>query len=403
MKHEITPEIQKALEIIEHGTVTLVSRDELIKKLQKGKPLRVKFGADPTAPDLHLGHAVVLSKLRQFQDLGHEIIFLIGDYTTRIGDPSGRSKTRPPLSPEDIEKNAKTYFEQVVKVLDPKKTIVRYNSEWLSKLSFADVIKLCGKVTLAQIIEREDFSKRVAEKAPIGLHELLYPLMQGFDSVELKADVELGGTDQTFNLLMGRTLQEQWNIEPQVVLTTPLLEGLDGVQKMSKSLGNYIGLWEPAQEAYGKLMSISDELMWRYYLLLCNKTEKEIAFMKHDVTTEKSHPMVLKKAMAHMIIARFWSPSDADMAQKNFESLFQRQDYSAAQEVKLPSSTTNPLWIVDLLKALGAIKTSSEAKRLIESSSVDIDGSVITDFKAMISWQAGMVIKVGKHRIYRLE
>lgn len=403
MKQSITPEIQNALEIIEHGAVTLVSRDELIKKLQKGKPLRIKFGADPTAPDLHLGHAVVLSKLRQFQDLGHEIIFLIGDYTTRIGDPSGRSKTRPPLSPEEIEKNAKTYFEQVVKVLDPKKTIVRYNSEWLSKLSFADVIKLCGKVTLAQIIEREDFSKRIAERAPIGLHELLYPLMQGFDSVELKADVELGGTDQTFNLLMGRTLQEQWNIEPQVVITTPLLEGLDGVQKMSKSYGNYVGLWEPAEQAYGKLMSVSDTLMWRYYSLLLLKTDEEIQRMKDEVATNTLHPMKLKKEMALGIVARFWSTQEAQDAQKQFEALFQNKDYSQATEVELSSDTPNPIWIVDLIKKLGAVKTSSDAKRLIESSAVHVDDVAVQEFKAEIKWKSGMVIKVGKHKIYKIK
>jgi len=388
--------------VIKNGTIQITPEDELLKKLATGKKLIVKFGADPTAPDLHLGHAVVLNKLRQFQDLGHEVIFLIGDYTARIGDPTGRSKTRPPLSDEAIAHNAKTYMEQVSKILDPKKMTLRFNSEWLAKLTFADVIRLCGSVTVAQIIEREDFAKRLAEKTPIGLHELLYPLMQGYDSVALKADIELGGTDQTFNLLMGRHLQETNDQAPQVIITTPLLEGLDGVNKMSKSLGNYVGLWEEAGTAYGKLMSISDELMWRYYHILCNKTQTEIENLKAGVAKGDLHPMNLKKSMAFMIIQRFWSEQEANTAQQQFESLFQQRDYSAANTVELSSETPNPLWIVDLLKALGAIKTSSEAKRLVESKAIEIDGATVEDFKATIIWKQGMIIKVGKHRIYKL-
>lgn len=390
------------LEIIKSGTIQVLPESDLLKKLSKGKRLKIKLGLDPTAPDLHLGHAVVLSKLRQFQDLGHEVIFLIGDYTTRIGDPSGKSKTRPMLSDEDIDRNAKTYFQQVARILDIQKTTVRYNSQWLSKLSFVDVIRLCAKVTVAQLIERDDFKKRLDEKLPISMHELLYPLMQGYDSVVLEADIELGGTDQTFNLLMGRHLQEQFGQEPQVIVTLPLLEGLDGVQKMSKSLNNYIGLWEKPDVAYGKLMSISDDLMWRYYLLLCAQTENEIARMKQGVTLGTLHPMTLKKEMAFSIIKRFWSPSEAEVAQQQFEALFQRHDYTAAREVLLPV-TTNPLWIVDLLKSLGALTTSSEAKRLIDAGAVEIDGTVINDFKAMITWQTGMVIRVGKHKIYKLK
>lgn len=396
-------DIKKALEILKSGTQQVIPEEDLIKKLSSGKKLKIKLGADPTAPDLHLGHVVVLSKLKQFQDLGHEVIFLIGDFTARIGDPSGKSKTRPPLSPEEIKTNAKTYLEQVGKILDIKKTIIKYNSEWLSKLSFEDLIKIAGKVTLARIIERDDFEKRLKENSPIGFHELFYPLMQAYDSVALQADVELGGTDQTFNLLMGRYLQEQFNQEPQVIITTPLLVGLDGVNKMSKSLGNYVGLWEKADVAYGKLMSISDELMWQYYLLLLNKTDVEILSMQKAVKDESAHPMNLKKEMAHKIIEKFWSKADADSAQVQFESLFQKKDYSAAQEVELPKGTKNPIWIIDLLKILKAIPSSSEGKRLLDAGAVHVDEEIIKEFKAEVTWKPGTVIKVGKHRIYKLK
>ncbi|MFA6263768.1 MAG: tyrosine--tRNA ligase [Candidatus Babeliales bacterium] len=394
---------KEVLEIITSGTVQVTPREDLVKKLLSKKQLTIKFGADPTAPDLHLGHAVVLTKLRQLQDLGHKIIFLIGDYTARIGDPTGRSKTRPPLSGEEIAANAQTYLNQVGKILDLAQTQVRYNSEWLAKLSFADVIHLCSKATIAQLAEREDFAQRLKDKTPIGMHEMLYPLMQGYDSVALHADVELGGTDQTFNLLMGRHLQETYGQEPQVIITLPLLEGLDGVRKMSKSYGNYVGLWEPAEGAYGKLMSISDELMWRYYVLLCGKTTSEVETLKQGVAENKLHPMELKKALAFTIIKRFWSATEAQNAQQQFETLFQQRDYSAAQEVALPPHTPNPIWIVDLLKALGALTSSSEAKRLIESKAIEIDGTAVTDFKASVTYKSGMTIKVGKHRFYRLQ
>ena len=394
---------QQAIDIIKSGVAAIIPVEDLLKKLARNKPLKIKLGMDPTAPDLHLGHAVVLSKMRQLQDLGHEIVFLIGDYTTRIGDPSGRSKTRPALTDEEITNNAKTYFEQVTKILDPVKTIVRYNSEWLGKLDFASLIKLCAKVTVAQIIEREDFAKRLAEQAPISFHELLYPLMQGYDSVALESDIELGGTDQTFNLLMGRHLQEHYGQEPQVVLTMPLLEGLDGVQKMSKSYGNYIGLWETADVAYGKLMSISDKLMWRYLLLLGGKTEAEIATLQNDVMDDKIHPMVMKKEMAFTIVSRFWSAKDAAFGQAQFEALFQKQDYNAALEIDCSALIGTQVWIVDLLKHLGVTSSSSEAKRLIESSAVHVDGTATTGFKTMLSLKHGMIIKAGKHRIYKVK
>lgn len=384
------------------GTSHIIPLEDLDKKWKSGKKLNIKLGMDPTAPDLHLGHAVVLSKLKQFQDAGHNVTFLIGDFTARIGDPSGRSKTRPPLSEEQITSNMRTYFEQVSKILDTHKINIRYNSEWLSALSCADLIQLCGKVTLSRIIERDDFQKRMHAQEPIGMHELFYPLMQGYDSVALHADVELGGTDQTFNLLMGRTLQELYGQDPQAIITTPLLEGLDGVQKMSKSLGNAIGLAEPAAQAFGKLMSISDVLMWRYYSVLLHTQDSVISTMQQEVVNGTQHPMQLKKNMAHAVIARFWSPQEADEALRQFEAVFQKKDYSQAQEVSLPYNTPNPIWIVDLLKLIGALKTSSDAKRLIESGAIYINDTAITEFDMQLTWQKDMIIKVGKHRIYRL-
>jgi tyrosyl-tRNA synthetase len=390
-----------AHELAKH-TVQVLPEGELEKKLETGKKLKIKLGMDPTSPDLHLGHAVVLSKLKEFQDAGHDVIFLIGDFTARIGDPTGRSKTRPPLTEENIKHNTKTYFDQVSKILDPKKITVRYNSELLDPLTAKDIVQLCAKVTLARLTEREDFKNRIETNQPIGFHELLYPLFQGYDSVALHADVELGGTDQTFNLLMGRYLQEQYGQSAQVVMTMPLLEGLDGQQKMSKSLGNTIGLTESADQAFGKLMSISDTLMWRYMRVLLRKDQQEISGLQERVIAGTAHPMILKKEMAREIVAKFWSASEADEAFAQFEAVFQKKDYSQAQEVAL-ENITNPVWIVDLLKALDAIKTSSEAKRLIQSGSVYIDEKPVTEFKAEIAWKSGMTIKVGKHRIYRIK
>ncbi len=384
------------------GTAQIIPEADFIKKLEAGKKLRIKLGMDPTAPDLHLGHAVVLSKLKQFQDMGHEIIFLIGDFTAKIGDPTGKSKTRPPLDDQTIEHNMKTYFDQVGKVLDKSKINVRFNSEWLEKLKPSEIVRLCAQVTVARLIEREDFANRLKEKQPISFHELLYPLFQGYDSVDLKSDVELGGTDQTFNLLMGRFLQEQYHQEPQVIITMPLLIGLDGVHKMSKSLGNAIGLAEPADQAFGKLMSISDTLMWHYFQVLLGRSQSELAQMKERVAQGTLHPMELKKDMATEIIVKFWDADQAQKARETFIALFQEKDYSKAQEISLAQNTSNPLWIVDLLKHIGAINSSSEAKRLIESKSISIDGQAITDFKAEVKWEAGQIIKVGKHKIYKL-
>lgn len=393
--------IEQVIEQIQAGTAQVIPLDDLKKKLAKGKPLIVKLGADPTAADLHLGHAVVLSKLRQFQDLGHDVIFLIGDYTARIGDPTGKSKTRPPLTTEQILENTKTYFDQVSKILDRSRLQVRYNSEWLDTLTSKEMLQLCAQVTVAGLIEREDFAKRLAEKQPIGFHELLYPLLQGYDSVALAADIELGGTDQTFNLLMGRHLQQQYGREPQVVLTMPLLEGLDGVHKMSKSLGNAIGLNESSDQAYGKLMSISDQLMFRYARLLLHATEKQVNDWMSAIVQSHLHPMDLKKKIAHDIVSRFWSVHEAQKAQEIFEALFQKQDYSKAKEVTI-GCMNQPIWIVELLKQLGSVTSSSQAKQLIESKAVHVDDVTITDFKATLVPVSGMIVKVGKHRIYKL-
>jgi len=392
-----------ALEILTNGTAQCIPLEELVKKLESGKKLKIKLGMDPTAPDLHLGHAVVLRKMRQFQDLGHNVIFLIGDYTARIGDPSGKSKTRPPLTDEQITANSQTYFQQVGKILDLSKLTIRYNSEWLSKLSFADVIKMCSRITVARLIEREDFANRLANHIPVAMHELLYPVMQAYDSVALEADVELGGTDQTFNLLCGRFLQEQYGQTPQVVLTVPLLEGLDGVEKMSKSLGNAVGLIDKPADAYGKLMSVPDALVYRYFLLLLNCKQEQIETMKIDVAAGALHPMNLKKQMSHELISTFWSAPEADEAQKQFEALFQQKDFSQATTVALPENfKQTEVWIVTLLQELKAVGSSSEAKRLIESGAVLINDQAIREFKALVKINSGMIVKAGKHKIYKI-
>lgn len=387
---------RSAFEKLSHAAVDVIPAQDFEKKLASGKKLTIKFGVDPTSSDLHLGHAVVLSKLREFQDAGHNVVFLIGDFTARIGDPTGRSKTRPPLTKEQIAEHVKTYLAQVGRVLDTTQITVEFNASWFEKMGADDFIRLCSKATVARILERDDFQKRLAQQTPIGLHEMLYPMLQGYDSVVLKSDVELGGTDQTFNMLCGRFLQEQDGQEPQVVMTMPLLEGLDGVQKMSKSYGNTIGLVEPADQAFGKIMSLSDTLMWRYYELLLGRTVHDIEHMKRT-----GHPKELKKQLAHGILAKFWSKQDADEAQKKFESVFEQKDYSQATKVACPAQ--QPMWIVDVLKTVGALSSSSEAKRLIESGAVLVNEAAVTDFKAHITPQPGMTLKVGKHRIYVFE
>lgn len=396
-------EIEKTVALIKAYTQQVLPEHELISKLKTGKKLKIKLGMDPTAPDLHLGHTVVLCKLKEFQDLGHEVIFLIGDFTARIGDPTGKSKTRPPLDQAAIEHNMKSYFDQVGKILDPEKVVVKYNSEWLGQLSSVDMVQLASKVTVARITEREDFAKRIENNEPVGMHELFYPIFQGYDSVHLHADIEIGGTDQTFNLLMGRFLQEQFGQEPQVILTMPLLEGLDGTHKMSKSLGNAVGLNDEPNDAFGKLMSISDTLMWRYFTILLHKTSQELSSLEARVAYGTLHPMELKKVMAHEIITKFWSEQEADSAQQMFEAIFQKKDYSQANEAAFScEDLPNPIWIVDLLKKLEAVHTSSEARRLIKAGAVHIDGEPVDDFKMQVTWKEGMIIKVGKKRIHKI-
>lgn len=394
MSTEIT-----VLDQIQAGTHDIIPLEGLTAKLARGTPLIIKFGADPTASDLHLGHAVVLSKLRLFQDLGHTVIFLIGDFTARIGDPTGRSKTRPALTEEEIAHHTQTYVAQVTKILDPRSLQVRFNSQWLDTLTSRDWVRLCGQVTVSRIIERDDFHKRLTTHQPIGMHELLYPLMQGYDSVVLNADVELGGTDQTFNMLMGRHLQEAAGKEGQVILTMPLLEGLDGVHKMSKSYGNTIGLNEPADQAYGKIMSISDTLMWRYYQLLLNTTNAELAQMQMGVQLEQLHPMNLKKDLARRIIQRFWGAEEAVQAQHAFEASFQQRTFDHAQEVSLAGSTHT---VIDLVKVLGGADSSSQARRLIQDGAVSINGEKVRDVYTQVTFERGDTIKIGKHRLFKV-
>ena len=381
---------------IKKGSAEIIRESELKSKLEKsfttGKPLRVKAGFDPTAPDLHLGHTVLLRKLKHFQDLGHTVIFLIGDFTGMIGDPTGRSATRPPLTREQIEQNAETYKAQVFKILDPKKTVVDFNSRWFSQFKADDFIRLTAKYTVSQMLEREDFHKRFADEKPIAMHELLYPLAQGYDSVALEADVELGGTDQKFNLLVGRELQRAYGQESQVVLTTPILEGLDGVQKMSKSLGNAIGIHEPPLEMYGKLMSISDDMMWRYYELLTDVSMADIETMKRDAASGVAHPMALKKELARRIVADFHSRDTATKAAEDWAKQFQKGETpESLEEVALSlsdvvgssSSSANPeqgepLRLDKIIARAGLASSASEANRKIKEKAVRVDGEVVT-------------------------
>jgi len=369
--------IDEQLSYLKKGVVDLIREEDLRAKLERsaktGKPLRIKYGADPTAPDLHLGHTIVIRKLKAFQDLGHTAVYLIGDFTAMIGDPTGRNTARPPLSREQVAENAKTYHEQVFKILDPEKTEIRYNSEWFDRFSAADFIKLASQTTVKQILERDDFEKRMREEKPISLHELLYPLVQGYDSVALNADVELGGTDQKFNLLAGRNLQREYNQEPQAILTTPLLEGLDGVQKMSKSIGNYIGIDEPPSEMFGKVMSISDDLMWRYYELLTDLPLSEIETMK----TSDENPRNLKVNLAKLIIKDFHSHEDASEAEDEFNRRFvKKENPEEIEEVSIIAQTYK---LVDLLVQLNLAASKGEAKRLIEQGGVKINGERISN------------------------
>ncbi|EJN00936.1 tyrosine--tRNA ligase [Herbaspirillum sp. YR522] len=397
----LSDRVNEALAIARRGVDELLIESEFAQKLARsehsGQPLRIKLGLDPTAPDLHLGHTVVLNKMRQLQDLGHQVIFLIGDFTSMIGDPSGRNATRPPLTREQIEINAKTYFAQASLVLDPARTEIRYNSEWCDKLGSRGMIQLASRYTVARMMERDDFTKRFRDGTPISVHEFLYPLMQGYDSVELKADLELGGTDQKFNLLVGRELQKDWGQEPQCILTMPLLEGLDGVEKMSKSKGNYIGITEPANNMFGKVMSISDTMMWRYFDLLSFRSIAEIAGFKAEVEAGRN-PRDLKVALAQEIVTRFHSQQAADDALADFVN---RSKGGIPDDIPAISLAGAPLGIGQLLKQANLCASSSEALRMVEQGGVRIDGAVVSD-KGLKVDAGQFVLQVGKRKFARV-
>lgn len=399
--YPITDDVKAALQITRRGVDELLPEDEWLHKLARsaatGKPLRIKLGLDPTAPDIHLGHTVVLNKMRQLQDLGHIIIFLIGDFTTLIGDPSGRNTTRPPLTAEQIKANAHTYYNQASLILDPKRTEIRYNSEWSDELGARGMIQLGAKYTVARMMERDDFAKRFAANTPISIHEFLYPLLQGYDSVALKCDLEMGGTDQKFNLLMGRHLQTEYGQEPQCVLTMPLLVGLDGVEKMSKSKNNYIGITEDPNSMFSKLLSISDELMWTYFTLLSFKSEADIAKLKAEVDGGRN-PKEAKVMLAKEIVTRFHSARDADAAEENFNLRAKGGIPDDIPEVHLSGA---PLVIAHAVKQAGLTASNNEANRLIDGRGVRVDGTVITDHDLQLA--AGTyVLQVGKRKFARV-
>ncbi len=393
-------DIDRQMATIKRGVAELIDEKELRKKIARGKPLRIKVGFDPTAPDLHLGHTVVMHKMRHFQELGHHVVFLIGDFTGRIGDPSGRSETRPPLTEEQVMANAETYKKQVFKILDPEKTEVAFNSAWLGKMDAAGFIKLASSYTVARMMERDDFEKRFREQRPISIHEFLYPLCQGYDSVALKSDVEMGGTDQKFNLLVGRNLQAHYGIESQCILTMPLLEGTDGVRKMSKSYGNYIGIDEAPSEIFGKVMAVSDELMWRYYELLSAKSLEDIASLKKSVAGGEVHPKAAKEALAHEMVSRYHSPKDADEAQQGFNAVFAGggvPDDMPEHQCQNGEDSTPPVF----LEAAGLVKSRGEAKRLMKEGALAIDGQRCEDAASPLP--AGeYVVKLGKKRFLKL-
>ncbi len=394
-------EIKEQLEIIRRGCEELLVEQDLVDKLKSGRPLRVKAGFDPTAPDLHLGHTVLINKLRQLQDLGHHILFLIGDFTGMIGDPAGKNATRPPLSREQIAQNAETYTTQVFKILDPKNTEVCFNSSWMDKLSAADMIKLAATHTVARMLERDDFGKRYKGNQPIAIHEFLYPLVQGYDSVAMRADMELGGTDQKFNLLMGRELQKHWGQSPQCVLTMPLLEGLDGVNKMSKSMGNYVGIAESPAQIFGKIMSISDELMWRYIELLSFESLATIRRWKQEVEAGRN-PRDVKVNFAREIVARFHDRAAADKALAEFEARFKQGEIpDNIPEVTLPTGGESILFY-QVLKQAGLTASTSEAIRLIEQGGVKMNGEKVSDKALKLAAGGPFVLQVGKRKFAKV-
>ncbi len=393
---------QEALEVISRGTEDLLVETELVERLETGQPLRVKLGLDPTAPDLHLGHTVVMTKMRQFQDLGHQVIFLIGDFTGRIGDPTGKNATRPPMTEEAIRVNAETYKAQAFKILDPDRTEVRYNSEWFNKMSAADMIKLAAQHTVARMLEREDFGNRYRSNQSIAIHEFLYPLVQGYDSVALQADVELGGTDQKFNLLVGRELQKGEGQKPQIVCTTPLLEGLDGVQKMSKSLGNYIGITESPDEMFGKLMSISDELMWRYFELLSFRTLDDIAELKQQVV-DGMNPRDAKFRLGEEIVGRYHDESAGVAAREAFIARFQKGAVpDDIQSVEVKALDGDGLPLAKLLAEAGLTASVSDAHRMVKQGAVRINGERAEDSRVVVATGSDSIYQVGKRKFARV-
>lgn len=390
-------DVQAAIDLIKRGTDAVLIEAELVEKLKRGKPLRVKAGFDPTAPDLHLGHTVLINKMRHFQELGHSVQFLIGDFTGMIGDPSGKNATRPPLSREQILENAKTYQEQVFKILDPEKTEICFNSEWMNELGAAGMIRLAAQQTVARMLERDDFAKRYGNNQPIAIHEFLYPLCQGYDSVAMKSDVELGGTDQRFNLLMGRELQKHFGQEPQCVVMVPLLEGLDGVNKMSKSLGNYIGISEPAKEIFGKTMSVSDTLMWRYYDLLSFRSNAEIARLRAEVEGGRN-PRDVKILLAREFVARFHGDAAAEEALADFEARFQRNAIpDDIPEVRIGVGAEGMV-LFQVLKQAGLTGTTSEAMRMIAQGGVRLNGERAEDKGLLLRAGETVVLQVGKRK-----
>jgi tyrosyl-tRNA synthetase len=400
----LKPETQ--LEIIKRGSVEIIVEAELLKKLQKSftenRPLKIKAGFDPTAPDIHLGHTVLLEKMRQLQDLGHEVIFLIGDFTGMIGDPSGKSEMRKPLTKEQVIENAKTYREQIFKILDPERTKVVFNSEWMSSMSAEDIIRLASRYTVARMLEREDFKQRWINLSPISIHEFMYPLIQGYDSVMLNADVELGGTDQKFNLIVGRELQKEYGQEPQCLVLMPLLEGLDGVKKMSKSLGNYIGITEPPKEMYGKIMSIRDELMLRYYELLSHISLKELNLLKEDIEKGTIHPKKAKENLALEIVERYWGKDEALKVKEEFEHIFKEKGLPDEISVFELEWEENEMWVPKIMKLSGLTSSTGEAIRLIKQGGVSINDKKYADPDGKLV-RGSYLFKVGKRRFMRVK
>jgi len=393
--------VEEQLKILRRGTAEIIDEKDLKELLTKGKPLRIKAGFDPTAPDLHFGHTVLLHKMKQFQDLGHEVIFLIGDFTGMIGDPTGRSETRKNLTPDEVKENAKTYLQQVYKILDSEKTIIAYNSEWMGKFTSANMIELAAHYTVARMLERDDFQKRLAKNLPVSIHELMYPLIQGYDSVALKSDIELGGTDQKFNLLVGRDLQRAYGQKPQIVLTMPLLEGTDGVQKMSKSLGNSIGVFDPPNEMFGKIMSISDDLMWRYYELLSEVSTDELSWLQEQTKLGTMNPKNAKMNLAKEIVARYHSLGLAEAAIIEFENVFKKKNTPEDIPVIIGWGS-EPHNICNILKDNKLTNSTSAARRLIQQGSVTVNGEKVEDVNQEFSGDQEYLIKVGKKRFLKI-